>query len=84
MFVSHRNIIVRNIHSLFVSICDIYCSINIIELLLLMMCLNKYFQQQQQQQHNNTHTHTNPQVLVMSQYREHSHGKQSHCPSLWN
>ena len=32
------------LHSLFVSICDTYCSIHIIELLLSMMCLNKYFQ----------------------------------------
>ena len=51
MFVSHRNLIVRiyRPYDLFVSICDIYCSIHIIELLLLMMYLNKYFQQQKQQ-----------------------------------
>ena len=43
MFVSHREYYDSNyIYSLFVSICDIYCSIHIIELVLLMMCLYKY------------------------------------------
>ena len=41
MFVSYTEYYRANyIHSLFSSICDIYCSIHIIELLLLMVCLN--------------------------------------------
>ena len=59
MFVSHRE---NYIHSLFVSICDIYCSIHIIELILLMMCLNTYFQQQQ---HTHTHTISHPTCISM-------------------
>ena len=52
MLVSHRNIIMRIVYIryLYLYVIYIYCSIHIIELLLLMMCLNKYFQPQQQQQ----------------------------------
>ena len=63
MFISHREYYRSNyIHSLLLSIYDIYCSIHILELLLLllMMCLINTF-------NNNTHIciHTHTHIYII-------------------